>query len=475
MIELQFRGLIGEFANLNAAKIGFLVDHLQVVSIASGEVFEFSLGEAELATLTTSDVIGPVGGGIVLTEAAFVDDQIWLWDNFDQRASIYENGRLVPAVIGGTALTVSGTIGSLGGDYVLPSPDQNALSLLSGQNGAFTQLGAFTGGNKDYISDISSMKTVLVDGREFLIAASYDENGLSCFERQGDQIVLIDSIGSKDGIWVSGLTALETAEVAGEVFIVAASANANAIATVRLNAQGVFFPTDQDWDTRDSRFAGVSELATFEWYDRDFVVAGGDDLGLSVMEVLPGGGIFQHGSIAQGLDWGIGGLTSLGAKVVGTEAQVFASGTLGAGVAQVEIDLSRTGDATVGTNADDQLSGGWMDDLISGGAGDDALIGMAGDDVLIDGAGFDVLTGENGADVFVFMKDGSKDKIADFAKGEDRIHLGDWGQIYTRSALQITETPYGAEIAWGDEVLAVFTKNHRPIDLDTWGEDDFIF
>ena len=476
MIEFTFVGVIGGYSNLNAAQIGFSMDRLQVVSTSVPQILSFELNEWTLANLLNSTDLNATIPNLNPVEAEFIDEQIWFWDHLQNRAVVYEGGAVTAASLGGPALTIYGAVARLGQEYVVAGPAPNELTLLSmNANATFDLIDTYSGGPKDTVADVSNLVSAQIGTREFVVAGSYSENGLSSFERQGDDLVLIDSIGSKDGLWIAGMSDLEIVEVAGQSFVIASSANASSIISVRLNAEGVFFPADQIWDSRASRFANVTELATFEWRDRDFIIAGGNDLGLSLIEVLPTGRLFDHTSIAQNTDWNIGSLASLAAQVVGDEVQIFASGSLGEGVAQLSIDLSRTGGATLGTDSADVLTGGWMDDVILGGDGDDTLIGRAGDDVLIDGAGSDVLTGENGADVFVFDGDGTKDKIADFAKGEDRIHLGGWGNLYAWSALSISETSYGAKIVWGDELLEIFTKNSRPIDVESWGADDFLF
>lgn len=88
------------------------------------------------------------------------------------------------------------------------------------------------------------------------------------------------------------------------------------------------------------------------------------------------------------------------------------------------------GDSTLdGRAANDKLFGGTGNDLLDGGAGADTLDGGKGDDVLIGGAGADRLTGGDGRDTFRFTAlsdlglDGTRDRITDFTRGQDRIDL----------------------------------------------------
>ncbi|MCG9616222.1 type I secretion C-terminal target domain-containing protein [Vibrio tubiashii] len=71
-----------------------------------------------------------------------------------------------------------------------------------------------------------------------------------------------------------------------------------------------------------------------------------------------------------------------------------------------------------------------------GGSGEDRLIGGAGEDILIGGLGDDILTGGDDADIFKFVdqdstntqvdiRDGERDIITDFTKGEDKIDISE--------------------------------------------------
>jgi Ca2+-binding RTX toxin-like protein len=104
-------------------------------------------------------------------------------------------------------------------------------------------------------------------------------------------------------------------------------------------------------------------------------------------------------------------------------------------------DILRGGignDILDGGVGDDTLDGGAGDDTLYGGAGNDQLYGGAGDDKLYGGAGNDKLNGGAGKDSFylgydvapattgpslTFAARLSRDTIADFTKGDDKIVL----------------------------------------------------
>ncbi len=85
------------------------------------------------------------------------------------------------------------------------------------------------------------------------------------------------------------------------------------------------------------------------------------------------------------------------------------------------------GNRMEGNGAANGLKGYGGNDTLSGGAGADRLDGGDGADVLGGGMGNDVLTGGAGADTFLFNTTlaGTKDTIADFTPGSDRLQLDD--------------------------------------------------
>jgi Ca2+-binding RTX toxin-like protein len=67
--------------------------------------------------------------------------------------------------------------------------------------------------------------------------------------------------------------------------------------------------------------------------------------------------------------------------------------------------------------------GGSARDLLWGNEVANVLNGMGGDDVIRGFGGNDTLYGGAGKDVFVLDNDGSRDRIADFVSGKDKIDL----------------------------------------------------
>ena len=103
-----------------------------------------------------------------------------------------------------------------------------------------------------------------------------------------------------------------------------------------------------------------------------------------------------------------------------------------------------------GDDADNRLLGEGGNDILDGRAGDDRLDGGNGDDILVGGPGENTFHGGNGRDTFVIgYKDGPRQLIDDFTKGEDRIDLNAWGiesHADVLSAVSIDENDTGLRI-----------------------------
>lgn len=343
-----------------------------------------------------------------------------------------------------------------------------------GDTGTMTQIGQLTDGPKAYLAGISDMASVQVGADRMLLVASARENGISSYRISASGAVeWIDSLGAQNGLAVNGPAQMQTVAMAGQNYAVLASTLSSSLTVVRINPLGVMFATDHLMDDRTTRFADITALEMFVARGRVFVVAGGTDAGLSVLEFLPGGQLMPFASFALETGAGLAAVTGIESRVMADKVVLFIVDARGDRLQQFELSLNNLGtrfEAAGGTTI-----GTALDDRILGGASADTLQGGAGADWLHDGAGQDVLTGGAGADVFVFARDGALDRITDFEDGVDRIDLSDWGRIYSRDALTVIATPTGAEIAYGVERLILTSANGAPLATQNFTDADFVF
>lgn len=337
--------------------------------------------------------------------------------------------------------------------------------------GAMIHLSTLADTAKSYLGDVSDLAHVQVEGRDFLLASSALENGITLFEIDAEgSLSFVDAFGANDGLPIAGPVALQSVALRGQQFVVVAGTTSNSLSVLRVNDMGVMFLEDHLIDDRNTRFDAVGALDIFTWAGRAFVVAAGTDNGVSVIELLPNGRLSHM--VAQPMETGnwLANVTGIEAAVIGTQAVILLTDARGDRIHHLSVPLAGIGGLVMGNGG--TLTGSALDDRMMGGAGGETLQGGAGDDFLHDGGGNDLLTGGTGADVFVFARDGSADRISDFQAGEDRLDVSDWGRIYSASALQITATATGAVVTYGTETLTITRAGGGSLALS---DADFLF
>lgn len=274
------------------------------------------------------------------------------------------------------------------------------------------------------------------------------------------QMSVLGQIDVRDGFWVKSPTHVQVVETAGQSYALVGAQGASSVSVVALGADGGMVVTDHVIDERDTRFSGLSVLETVAVGDQVFVVAGGMDDGLTVMTLLPGGRLLHLQSISDDNVMALtdpsalalaAGETGFGIAVAGRMPHPEAE-TSGLGLTWLEVELGSEVTPQQGQAGDDQPTGGSGSDRP---ADNDTLSAEAGDHILIDSAGRDVLTGGAGRDIFVLLADGERDVITGFQLGEDRLDLSQMGRFYSVEALDIRARSWGAEIHVGDEVTEV--------------------
>lgn len=415
-------------------------------------------------------------------------------DEGQSRLFIYgSSGGLTMSAIGadgsiGAASLVSTSVGTLtsvtsftvipdaAGDLAaLTQYGQSGFHLFEiGSTGYLTLTDQIADTPKSYVADVTDSAAVLLGGVSYLLTISAGENGITSYEvTASGEVILTDSLGNHDGLWISGAAALQTTVVGGQTYAIIASVTSDSLSVVRVNDMGCLFLADHVTDDLDSRFRGASALDVFDVAGRSFVVAGGSDAGLTIFELLPGGVFSLVSSTAFEDGQGMGNIASIDAAVSGQQVQIFVTEESGARLQVFEADFSGLG--LLITASDAGATGGALDDRIIGTSGGQTLSGAGGDDFLHDGTGADTLVGGAGADVFLLMADSATDTIADFENGTDRIDLSDWGMIYSADALVITPTATGATISYGANLLVVTNAGGGTLAAGSLGDDDFLF
>lgn len=341
-----------------------------------------------------------------------------------------------------------------------------------GDNGALTATDQITDTAKSHVANISDTATVTLGGQIYLLTLSSLENGMTSYAVAANgKAALIDSLGTHDGLCVSGPAAMQVTQRDGISYAVIASTGASSLSVVRVNDMGCLFATDHVVDDRNTRFDHTQVLDSFTAAGRSFVVTAGRDAGVTVMELLPGGqlqhfatGVFETGA-------GMVGVTGIEAAVTGTTVTFYVTDARADRLQTIEMSLATLG---IQVNPSAGLAiGTGKADLIWGGSANETLQGGAGDDFIFSGGGADVMSGGAGADVFVMAETSDNGRITDFDLHTDQIDLSSWGRVYTAAALTITATSSGAVISLnGHDVTVVAGQS---LTAASFIDSDFVF
>ncbi len=327
--------------------------------------------------------------------------------------------------------------------------------------------------DKSALGNVTDMAMITRATDHFLIVGSNEDEAISSFRMgAGGAPQLIDTIGINEGLWIDGLDSLAAVQAHGTDFVAVAATNSSSITLVRMNAVGVLYPEDHLIDTLETRFSRVDAITGFDVGDRGFLVAGGADDGLSLLEILPDRSLFAHDPLINSAGGALTNIAALATATVGAELQVVAAGQPGLTLATLDQDSLHS---SVGGDGSDRLIGGAQDDLLWGNAGNDVLSGGNGKDILAGGVGRDELTGGGDADVFIFSDEAAQDVVTDFELGLDRLDLSRWGRIYDVSALDIRERSDGAEVHYRDLSARLISDDQQRIDAEALTNDCFIF
>ena len=407
---------------------------------------------------------------------------------FDSHTGVLNAALLSSAGTPGTAQAVVTSIGALRGvqTFAIMGGGAGSVAVLStwnkpgldafhlGSDGSLVFETSINDTPKSYLANISDTATLTLAGQDYLLTLSSLENGITSFAVGADaRPVLVDSLGTRDGLWVSGPAALQVVAVAGVTYAVIASTGSSSLSVVRVNDMGCLFVTDQAVDDLSTRFARPEVLDTFTLQGRAFVVAAGTDAGITVMELLPGGQLSPFYTVALETGAGLYAVTGLDVALDGTLMDIFVVDARADRIQKFEMSLASLGGVI--TAAAGVALGTTKDDLILGTSASEVLQGGAGADWLHAGGGSDTLMGGAGADVFVFDGSLGSDRIADYELHSDRIDLSDWGNIYSVAALTITATSTGAVLGFGGHQLVLVSADGGALSASSFSEADFLF
>ena len=384
-----------------------------------------------------------------------------------------------------------GTIGVFSGDLIAPvtvelaNGTQVVYGGLSGEAGigrlTFNAGGALTGSSvtpdssTTHADEVTALAHARVGSTDYLFTASSSEAGVTAWAISSTgALTPADSIDAEDGLWIAAPTALEAVSVGNATYLVLAAAGTSTLTVMAVGSDGSLSVVDHVIDDRDTRFGGVTDIATVTHDGQVYVVAGGADDGISLFQLLPNGQLLHLAAIEDTTAMGLADVSAVAAMSSGDSIEIFVASASETGITQLSytpVDFNQTLTAAAGGGS---LTGTGGAEVIEGRGGADRLNGAGGADVLIDGAGRDTLTGGTGADTFVLVADGESDTITDFEPGVDRLDLSAWPMLRDISQLTLTQTATGLRITYLDEVLILNSRNGQPINPASLGNEDIL-
>ncbi|MEM9128173.1 MAG: M10 family metallopeptidase C-terminal domain-containing protein [Pseudomonadota bacterium] len=314
----------------------------------------------------------------------------------------------------------------------------------------------------------------------FLLVASH-ENGLGIVtsyhvDPVTGGLTVRDQAGAVDGLGVRTPAALESFDAFGQSWIVLAAAGSQSLSVLQLSEDGSLTATDHLIDTRYTRFGSVQAVATLETDGHAFVVAGGNDGGLSLFTLLPSGRLVHLTSLSHWVGAGLQDITALELTRTGDNLQIFVGSESAVGISQFEVPLADLGQVIRDVDAQQgQHHGGAGDDLIVASSGSrDHLLGGAGDDTLVAGDGGTDMTGGAGADLFVLVPAINVTRIFDFEPGSDVLDLSALSLLRAPAQLETDSRADGIHLSFGGTAIRLFSADGTEIKVsDLWPDGVF--
>ncbi len=314
-------------------------------------------------------------------------------------------------------------------------------------------------------SSVSSIATASVGGTGIVVTAEAGSDAVVSYLASGNgALTKASTIGADDGLGINQPSMLEVVTTGGETFAIVAAQKSSSISILKLGPDGSLTATDHVFDERGTRFSQIAELSTVSADGRVLVLAAGDDDGISLLELLPGGTLLHHTSMADSETLPLAKVSALSGAVEDGVLYVYAASGSETGIAEITFDVGPMGQTEAGSAVDDTLTGADMNDVLYGGSGgQDDLFGQGGDDILVAGSENDQLSGGAGADLFVFgnSEDGS---ILDFDPAEDWIDLSGWPMLYDVSQLTFSEKGSRLDISLGTRKIKVNSVDGSNLD-----------
>ena len=363
------------------------------------------------------------------------------------------------------SLQVSGTPSMISGGT------NGGLNLFTGTGVGFSWTATLDDTPERTLGDVTDLMTFTMGAQTFVGTVSVIENGVNLARVTNAGLTQTGALGPAQFLPIGTPEDLEVIQRLGETHLVVASSGSSSLTTIEVGASGVPMLADHILDSDTSAFGGARALATEMNGDVAYVAVGGDEGGVSLLTMLPGGRLVHLDTIADDNVLSLERITSVEMSISGSALQIFASSFWANDITRLTYNIATQGSVFIADTLGTGASGTALDDQVIGSDVGEALSGGAGADILLDGAGIDTLSGGLGEDLFVFSQDGVLDVITDFEVGIDRLDLSAFDFLYDINQLSLAPETDGATLTHADETIRVFTADGAPLTLDALSND----
>ena len=404
----------------------------RVLDTVTGHESILDLRKGQVSWSPSGVLLAPVGAVILPQTGAALEAQI-LDRLFDAKAgqltemSLDQSGRYDTTY---NVLTVNETT-------LIVSPVGSSTMFVLHRHPGSGQIAVVYDFTDPALADITKMTATEGGRTDRFYAVSAQSDALVGYSIAPDGALTQDFFLGKDqGFPIDLPNALISTQIDGTQFLITGAFGTNSLTVVAIDEFGDYEIRDHIVDDRFMRFDDVSIVETLRLTGRTFVVAAGNDGGITLFELLRDGRlIFSHQWISSAA-YDIGAIEYLKINIYNNDL-IFTLKQRDELITQVyAVDIA------------DVLSGATI--YSTGQAS-----GGSGNDIIIDSNAADILWGGQGSDVFVIAQDGVADTILDFDLDRDIIDLSFWSLLYSVDQLKIEYGTNDISITFGSEHITI--------------------
>ena len=138
--------------------------------------------------------------------------------------------------------------------------------------------------------DITGLAGLRYGGQDFLLSISGMSGTVTSYQLDSTGLpVRVDSTGAADGLGIGAASALQVARIGGQAYAIVAGRDSSSLSVIEIGPTGALRAADHLLDSPQTRFGGVDQLHVTNVDGFTYVLASGNEDGISLFQLLPGG------------------------------------------------------------------------------------------------------------------------------------------------------------------------------------------